>query len=626
VAGPTILVRVLGDLSNLSKSFSDTKNKAGELSAGVSSSIGQTLATLNKTGILGPFGESLATANEAFGELADKAHSVGSAMLGLGGAFVGVGTGLAILGSKDQAARQQLQAAIDATGKSWEDYSARVEEAIKHNEKFGDTAAQTQNALQILTQATGDPAKALQLLNTATDLAAAKHESLSEAATQLGKVYNGSTKLLKEFGIQVSNAKGATSAAAAATKAADAADKASAAAKQRLADLETIDAAKKKLTVTETVRLHDAQQKVTAATATATAAHQKAASAQTAAQQATKNQAGAVDQLSGKLKGQASAASDTFAGKIKALTTHIEDQAAAFGNKYGPALQVAGQGFAVLGGTIEAGRGILNKYREAQDAAKKAREGMTAAEEASIPFEWASLGPILLIIAAIAILAAAAYLIYRNWKTIWSGMKDAVKAVWDWIKQNWPLLVGILFGPIGIAAALIWKYWKYILDGLKVVWNWIRTAWGDVYHFVADPIVKAVDAVVNFFTGLPGKIAGITKGMWNGIANAFVDAINFIVRIWNDLHFKAPGFSVFGHHVGGFDIGLPHIPDVPHLAQGGLITQTGLVFAHAGEAITPAPTRQGPAVVFAGDNHFSSDIDIELFMRKAAWAVQTSGV
>lgn len=591
--GPTIMVRILGDLSNLAKSFDGAKGKATEASSSISSTFGSMLSTLNKGGLLGPLGESLATANDAFGELADKAKGVGTAMLGLGGAFVGVGTGLAILGSKDQAARQQLQATIDATGKSWADYSAQVEEAIKHNERFGDSASQTMQALQILTAATNDPAKALQLLQTAADLAAAKHESLSEAATQLAKVYAGSTKLLKQFGIEVDSAKGATRDAATATHAAERADTAAAAAKQKLADMEAIDATRKKLTATQAVSLHNAQQKVVTTTRAATDAHQKATAAQQAAQAATKSQASAMDQLSQKLSGQASAASDTFTGKLKALTTHIEDQAAAFGNKYGPALQVAGQGFAVLGGAVEIGKSALDKFKAAREAANEVDKAGVAANEALAASEGLSLGPILLVIAALAALGVAAYEIYTHWTAIWGGIKAAAAAVFDWIKANWPIVVGVLTGGIGLAVAEIIQHWQSILD---------------------------------FFKKIPGWIADAAKGMWDGIANAFVDMINFVIHVWNGLQFKIPtvGFGPF--RTPGFTLGLPNIPDVPHLAQGGLITQTGLVFAHAGEAITPIDrVPRGPAVVI-NDAHFASEVDVDLFMRRVAWTVQTQAV
>ena len=127
-------------------------------------------------------------------------------MIGAGGAIAGVGAGLSAIGSKEQASHQQLQAAISATGHDYEEYGKKIEGAIKHQENFGNSANETQDALRILTSATNDPAKALQFWNTTADLAAAKHISLSDAATKVGKAYNGNTRILKEFGIQVAKA------------------------------------------------------------------------------------------------------------------------------------------------------------------------------------------------------------------------------------------------------------------------------------------------------------------------------------------------------------------------------------------------------------------------------------
>jgi phage-related protein len=407
-------------------------------------------------------------------------------------------------------------------------------------------------------------------------------------------------------------------AAETASKQAATADQALAAAKQRLADLETIDAAKKHLTVTEAVRLHDAQLKVVDATAKAAAAHQKSAAASQAAAGAGKLQGTVMTDLAAKLHGQASAAADTFTGRLAAIKAHLEDAAASFGQKYGPAITATGSGMALLGGVVSASKAVLDTFKTTEEGVTAATEAMSAAEDTAAVSEGLALAPILLIVGALALLGAAAYLIYRNWNTIWGGIKAVVKGVWDWIKTNWPLLVGILLGPIGIAAALIWKYWKYIWDGLKAVWNWIKTAWNDVYHAIADPIVKAFNAVVGFITGLPGKIAKIAAGMWHGISDAFKDTINFMIDLWNRLHFTLPKASFLGVHLGGETIGVPHIP---HLAQGGLITQTGLVFAHAGEAITPIDkVPRGPAM-YIETAHFNEPVDVNLLSKQLEFAL-----
>ena len=187
----------------------------------------------------------------------------------------------------------------------------------------------------------------MKLLGEATDLAAAKHESLGQAATDLGKVYNGNTKLLKEFGIVVAKQPNYLKAEATATSQAQKADAALMSAKQHLADIEELDAGKKKLTTAEAIRLRDAEDKVTAATVVAKAAHQKLTAAQDAAKTSTGKQTDAVTLLGNKLAGQAAAQADTFTGKIDALKTKFEDSAAQIGQKYGPA--ITGLGGAPVG-------------------------------------------------------------------------------------------------------------------------------------------------------------------------------------------------------------------------------------------------------------------------------------
>jgi hypothetical protein len=253
---------------------------------------------------------------------------------------------------------------------------------------------------------------------------------------------------------------------------------------------------------------------------------------------------------------------------------------------------------------------------------------VSASEDAAAVSEGLALWPILLIVAAIGVLIAIAYVLYKNWTTIWDGIKTVVRVVWDWIKDNWPLLLGILLGPIALAAALIWKYWRQIWDAILVVWNWIKKNWPLLLAILTGPFGLAVLAIVNhwndlvgFFTGLPGKIASIAAGMWHGISDAFKDTINFLIDIWNKLHFTLPKINLGPFHVGGETIGVPHIP---HLAQGGLITQTGLVLAHAGEAITPIDkVPRGPAVHIQNAN-FSTELDVDAFMRRAAWVMQTA--
>ena len=625
MAGPSIVVRVLGDLTGLSKSVTDAGSKASGAADKLHTAFSGVLGTLNKTGVLGGFGDALDGANDALEQISEHGKEVGQVMLGVGGTLAGVGVGLQAIGSKDAAAHAQLQAAVTATGHSYDDYEKQVEAAIKTQEKFGDSADETQNALAALTEATNDPAKALQLLGTATDLAAAKHESLVSAATDLGKVYNGNTKLLKQFGIVIAKQPNYSKAAASAAKQEQTAQDNLAHAKRTLADIEEVDAGKKKLTVGQSIQLRNAEEAVQTAVEKSKTAHQNLTAAQDAAKTSAGNQTSAVTLLGQKLAGQASAAADTFGGKLDALKAKFEDQAAELGQKYGPAITAAGAALTGLGAALEVARAGVAALR--------------TVELSDIPIEIAMIAPIIAIVAALAALGVAAYLIYRNWGTIWKGMKAAAVDVWTWIRQNWPLLLAIILGPITTAAYEAYKHWATIKQGAVDVWNWLKTTWSTVTGYITAPFTAAFKwitgpsgwgAVTGWFSKLPGDIARLASGMWDGVANSFVDAVNFIVNTWNDLKFKTPSFKLpFPPHTSfpSVTIGVPHINDLPHLAQGGLITGSGIVYAHAGEVITPAPaaSRSGPAVVVQNAT-FSQGIDIDLFMKKAAWVAKTARI
>ena len=519
MAGPSVVVRVLGDLSGLSKSMDATAKKGETVTASLKKNFSSMFSTLNATGVLGPFNDVFLALDQSFSTLEEHGNKVASAFQAAGAVAATTGALLTSLGSKDQAAQQQLAQAIDNTGHSWADYQGRVEEAIKSQEHFGNTAAETQNALQVLTQATNDPAKALHLLGLATDLAASKHESLTEASTQLGRAVNGNTRLLKEMGIQVPKVGTAVGDFA------------------------------------------------------------------TQADQASY----IVTQLTTKLHGDAAAAADTFTGHIHALTAAFEDQAAVIGQKYGPALTAVGSAVTIISTGYKT-------YTEIMKAAKTATEAETVAEEGADAAGLPLIATIGLIALAVAALVVIGYEIGTHWNAIWAGIKATVSAVWDWIKTNWPLLLSILLGPIATAAYEIYKHWDAIRAGIEAVWTWLKSEWSQVYHFLVDPIIGAANAIVD----------------------AFKAAFNAVADLWNDsigsLHFDNP-LHFFG--IGPKSVS---VPDIPHLAQGGLITQSGLVFAHAGEAITPMDKSFGPAINIE-NAQFNEPVDLDLLIKRVEFAL-----
>jgi phage-related protein len=675
VAGPTIKVSFLSDFSKLKSSVADVTSVAKGAGSGMKDAFAPMLAALNKSGVFAPFKEALEGVGEALNNIKEHAGDIPAVMAGVGFAVAGIGTALQGLGSKDQAAHQQLQAAVAATGKAYDGYDTQVEEAIKHQEKFGNTAVSTQDALRVLTSATNDPKKALAELGTASDLAAAKHISLSSAAEMMAQAYAGNTRVLKQFGISVTSTKSMTVDATKATVQAQAADANLAKAKQKLADEHALLAGKTKLTTSEQIALRNANQAVTDATAKAIAAHKNQATAQANLKQATMNNKDAMTQLSDKLKGQASAAADTFGGKLSALKAKAEDNIATFGEKYGKSLQTAGAAMAGLGSAMKIGQGAMEAARAAALGTKIELGLLSAATKIQTAAQWLlnaamDANPIVLLVVAIVALVAIIVIVLvktgllkQAWNdlkkaadVVWHGILDAVKLVWNWIKANWPLLLGILFGPIGLAAALIYKNFStikgYAMDALsfiKSIWSTLTGffsgivggverllsgIWSGAKQAAADAIsfIKGLwGGITGFFSGIVSGIRNTFSGIYDALAGPFQRAWGVVQGIVNDVKGAVsdatnavkslPGGGIVGKALGALS----------KLEAGGIVTSPtiALIGERGPEAVVPltgpnAPRAMSgaPAVVIQ-HAEFSTELDVESFMRRVAWVAST---
>jgi hypothetical protein len=233
-----------------------------------------------------------------------------------------------------------------------------------------------------------------------------------------------------------------------------------------------------------------------------------------------------------------------------------------------------------------------------------AQVGLNAAILTS-PIFWI-VGTIILLVAAFAILWIKVKGFRDFWKDAWKWIKQAAKDVFDWIvtaannvaqwvsnafrnakkwitgaihdviawlKQNWPIIVGILLGPIAFAVAEIIKHWKQVKK-------------------------------------LPGELLKTLKDVGNDIANALIWPFKFAFN-WVKKHL--PSFHV--HHIGPIPIPLPSFPG---LASGGVTPYGGaFVVGERGPELVTLP--QGASV--------SSQDDLKqtnALLRELILAVQTN--
>lgn len=179
--------------------------------------------------------------------------------------------------------------------------------------------------------------------------------------------------------------------------------------------------------------------------------------------------------------------------------------------------------------------------------------------------------PIGIVITALTLLVGAFVIAYRRSQTFRNIVNGALRAVanvgqavFGWFRRNWPLLLGVLTGPIGLAVVAIIRY---------------------------------RDRILGAFRAIPGVLRSVFGGIGRAITGAFRGAINTIISGWNRLQFTLPSVSVFGQKIGGFTIGTP---DIPYLHRGGIVPGPPgadvLAILQAGETVTPAGA-SGRAVI-----------------------------
>lgn len=147
-----------------------------------------------------------------------------------------------------------------------------------------------------------------------------------------------------------------------------------------------------------------------------------------------------------------------------------------------------------------------------------------------------SANPIGLIIVALVALAALFVLLWtrsQTFRDIVTGAFNmvwaAIQAVWNWISTNWPLLLAILTGPIGIAVYMIITHWETIKNAFLAAWQFIQGVWAGVAAWFGG----VWNGIVAVFAGVAGWFGSIFTGAWNGIKAAWGGVTGFFQGIWN---------------------------------------------------------------------------------------------
>lgn len=310
--------------------------------------------------------------------------------------------------------------------------------------------------------------------------------------------------------------------------------------------------------------------KALAAPEKATGALRKAGIALSAAEQAKikawteagktgEAQALILDKVKAKTEGAANAAGDTTAGKIARSQAAFGEMQESLAQGLIPVMEtLTNWGLKISTwlqdnpGKVKVAVIVLGSLAAVVGVVSLAIKAWTFVTKIHTAVMWAlnvamNANPAVRIATMIGLLAAAIVVAWKKSETFraivtgaFNAVKGAAQGAFNWVKSNWPLILAIITGPIGLAVLAVVKNWDRIKAGAS----------------------KMKDGIVTVFSGIADVITAPFKAAFNAIASA-----------WNNgpgrLSFSVPGW-VPGIGGNGFDV-----PDIPMLAAGGRVTARG---------------------------------------------------
>jgi len=195
---------------------------------------------------------------------------------------------------------------------------------------------------------------------------------------------------------------------------------------------------------------------------------------------------------------------------------------------------VSGVGMIVsgIGGLISLGAPLMGAFKVLLIGLRMASLGFIQLGIAimTTPIGW--------VIAGIAAVAAAAYLIYKNWDKIgpyfwalWDKVKSIFTGFWDWFKSLFTAgnIGGIIltaFAPMIGLPMLIYKNWDKIGPYFRALWEGIKAAAGEAWDWLAD---------LFSWEGIAAKFTAIKDGFINFYGGLWAEVQKLAAKAWEDL-------------------------------------------------------------------------------------------
>lgn len=191
-------------------------------------------------------------------------------------------------------------------------------------------------------------------------------------------------------------------------------------------------------------------------------------------------------------------------------------------------------------------------------------------------FGFIAANPVVLLIAAIVGLVALIATKGDEIQGILQNVDDFLQNIFatDWTE---------IFGPV--LGEQLNSFFKIVKD----VWDAIKQIFDGIIDFIRGVFTgdweRAWGGVVKIFSGLFDGLVALAKAPINGIIgllNGAIGAINMLINGFNSIGFDMPDWL----GGGSWSPNLPNIPDIPYLANGGILKGTAIVGEAGPEILT----------------------------------------
>ncbi|MCU1418728.1 MAG: hypothetical protein JWP32_2902 [Schumannella sp.] len=507
------------------RSASSTMTKTQEVAEKATGKIGGAFASLgSKLG--GEFGEILSMAGEGMATVGERSGKL-SATLGIGGGVVtGLGVAMQTMGSANKQATDQLSQALKTAGSSYEEHRGQIEKVIAAQQDLGHSDDDTQTALRKMTTAFGDPNKAIKDMALVSDLAAAKHISLADAADLVVKVTSGKgAKTLAAYGVVMGTGKDKTVEAQKAL--------------EQLAG---------KVSGQASASVDNFSGKVNAI---------KTKMGDWAADMA--NQIGPALTAIGPIMMGAAAAMEIFkaiSGAVKAaqLAQTAATEAGTVAQTGFNLAMLANPIVLIIVLIVALVAGLIWFFTQTKLGQEIWSNFMSFLTDA-----WNNIVTVAGVV----------------WNAIVGFVTDAVKNVLAWVSANWGLLLSFLIGPLGLVIQWIVENWSGIVKFFSSVWS-------NIIGFF-----KSAGATISgIWSGIWSTLGNIVSGAFNVVVGFVKGYFNTIIRLVNGVIDGINGMTGIAATVG---IKIGKIPHIPKLALGAIVNSpTVAMIGESGpEAVVP---------------------------------------